>query len=107
MGFWTSAYLAYGIEIPHTDTDTLDEKLHGNTTGISYLNAGDYDVDKTFLVTACYDAVLGKPAAANISEHYADGNPEGRWNQMLDHAVGVIGVEVDGEPGWLLIADVS
>jgi hypothetical protein len=107
MGMWTSAYLAYGIEIPHTDEDTIDAKLNGTTVGVSHLNAGDYDHDKTYLVTACEDAELGTPATLDLGAHYTDDNPEGRWNQMLDHAVGVLGVTPLGEPGWLLIADVS
>lgn len=107
MGMWTTAYLAYGIEIPYTSEDAIEEKLSGQTVGVSYLNAGHYDHDKTYLVTACFDAELGKPSEVDLGEHYADGDPTGRWNQMLDHAVGKVGVEPIGEPGWLLIADVS
>lgn len=105
MGFWTSAYLAYGIEIPDTAPDALEGHLKGETVGVSYLQAGGYD--KTFLTTACESADLGKPAALDLAAHYIDGNPEGRWNDMLAHAVEKVGVEPIGEPGWLLIADVS
>ena len=107
MGFWTSAYLAYGIEIPDTDEDTLDAKLHGQTVGVGHLNAGGYDTDKTYLTTYCESADLGKPETLDLGTHYADGNPEGRWNGMLAHAAEKVGVEPLGAPGWLLIADVS
>lgn len=107
MGMWTTAYLAYAIEIPRTDEDVIDEKLSGHTVGVGHLSAGGFDHDKTYLVTACEDAELGKPTGVDLGAHYTDDNPEGRWNQMLDHAAGVLGVEPLGEPGWLLIADVS
>lgn len=107
MGFWTSAYLAYGIEIPDTDVDTIEERLGDETVGVGYLRAGGYDNDKTFLTTACESADLGKPESLDLAAHYIDANPEGRWNDMLAHAAEKVGVEPLGEPGWLLIADVS
>jgi hypothetical protein len=107
MGFWTSAYLAYGIEIPSTDPDALEGHLKGETVGVGYLHAGGYDNDRTFLTAVCESADLGKPQALDLGAHYTDGNPEGRWNDMLAHAAEKVGVEPVGEPGWLLIADVS
>jgi hypothetical protein len=107
MGFWTSAYLAYGIEIPDTNEETLEERLGGETVGVSYLRAGAYDTNKTYLTACCESADLGDPENLDLAAHYTDGNPEGRWNDMLAHAVEKVGLESIGEPGWLLIADVS
>lgn len=106
MEYQATAYLAYGVEIPHITAQTAEEKLGGHTVGVGCLYAGTEHDQKTYLVTACEIADLGKPKSIDLS-YFAEKDLVGPWNQMLDHAAGKVGVEPLGEPGWLLIADVS
>lgn len=104
MSIDTSAYLIYGVQITNTHAEDLEEALKGNTVGVGYLHAGPYDRERTYLTTAFYDADLGSPAELDLSSAYADGDQTGRWDSMLDHAIGKVGANRLTQPGWLLIA---
>lgn len=103
MGIYYSAYFAYGFEIPATDPDALDTALTGCPVG--YMHAGNYDRDRTFLVTSCMEVSIGDfrkvtPEAVT---------PEGleQWNRELTEAAARLGVHTGFEPGWLVIPDLS
>lgn len=106
MGYYSSAYLAYGVRIPDTSEDDLDAALRG-TTGVSHLHAGGYDRDATYLVAddTCTNAALRgpqriEPAALDPAQCEA-------WNAQLATAYAAVGVTPEQPPAWLLIADVS
>lgn len=103
MGIDTTAWLAYGIQIPNTHAEDLEAKLK-DTVGVGYLHAGPYDREKTYLVTACHSADLGTPKTVDLGDAYTDGDPTGRWDAMLGHAVEKVGAGRLTHPGWLLIA---
>lgn len=107
MGISTSAYLIYGVQIADTHAEDLEEKLTGQTVGVGYLHAGPYDREKTYLTVAFHEADLGEPKTLDLGDAYVDGNPEGRWDSMLDHAISKVGATQLTQPGWLLIAGQS
>lgn len=103
MGMYHSTYFAYGFEIPRTDADKLDAVLAD--TPVSYLHAGDYDRDRTFLVTECTEVKLGDhrkvtPEAFQAAEIEA-------WNAALTEAAARLGVFAGFEPGWFVVPDLS
>jgi hypothetical protein len=104
MGYFTSAYLAYGIQIPDTDEDTLDRGIPGGTE-VGHLRAGKYDAEMTFLVTECTEADLGD--AETVSPQQATPEQYATWDRDLKAATVVLGVVAYGEPSWLLIPNVS
>lgn len=104
MSIDTNAYLIYGVQIADTHSDDLEEALSGQTVGVGYLHAGSYDREKTYLTVAFHEAELGEPSSIDLGDAYTDGDPTGRWNSMLDHAVGKVGVAQLTQPGWILIA---
>lgn len=101
MSIWTSAYLAYGFEIPATDEDALDAALGGFDGDVGHLSAGAYDRERLYLVTACHEAELGSPesVALNLSaEQRAD------WDRQLEAALNALDLPAGAKPAWLLIA---
>lgn len=111
MGYFTSAYLAYGMQIPHTSSDQLQAALaplKTRTKGddyVGYLHAGRYDDEDTFLVTQCTEAEIGEPVAVApervAAEKYAV------WNEGLTEACRALGLAEIPPAEWLLIAHVS
>ncbi|MFI8872410.1 hypothetical protein [Streptomyces sp. NPDC055243] len=104
MGFFHSAYFAYGIEIPPTDEDTLDRGIPGGTE-VGHLHAGSYDRDKTFLVTKCTEADLGGYETVRPQDTTSDEYET--WNTQLAAAAKALGVTPVDDPGWLVIPDMS
>lgn len=111
MGFSQSAYLAYGMQIPDTNPDQLEEALAPlkiRTKGddhVGYLHAGRYDNEDTFLVTQCTEAELGDPVVVApervTAEQYA------AWKEGLAEACRALGLAEIPDAEWLLIAHVS
>lgn len=104
MGSFTSAYLAYGIQIPHKDEDELDRGIPGGTE-VGHLRAGKYDHEMTFLVTKCTEADLGQ--ALTVTPERATPDQYETWDRDLRAAAAALGVTDAGEPSWLLIPSVS
>lgn len=104
MSIGTSAYLIYGVQITRTHAEDLEDALKDNTVGVSYLHAGPYDQDNTYLTTAFYEAELRGNEALDLGALYADGDPAGKWNSALAHAVEKVGRGQLTQPGWILIA---
>jgi hypothetical protein len=113
MGYYQSAYFAYGLRIPvdgpaWQESDRLDaelQKLKDRCPEVGYLTAGDYDRDMVFLVTKSDEISLGKYGRGSET------TPEQRasWDAQLAHAVHALGLaDADLEPpGWLCIPDLS
>jgi hypothetical protein len=107
MGMYHSTYFAYGIRIPDTDGEVLEEALKDQPENarVGYLHAGDYDRDMTFLVTECKEAELGgfetvTPESFTRYERTA-------WDTALREAAAKLGVTEIPEPGWLIVPDLS
>ncbi|MEU0098244.1 hypothetical protein [Streptomyces sp. NPDC006267] len=98
-----STYFAYGFQIPDTDPDVLEGTALGK--GVRYLQAGDYEQDRTFLVTQCTKVRLGdhrkvKPESFQVTETET-------WNAALTEAAARLGVYTGFEPGWIVVTDLS
>jgi hypothetical protein len=107
MGMFYSAYLAYGVRVPDTDPDRLEEALKGQPEGsdVGYLTAGNYDDDMTFLVTECTSADLG--SVETVTPQQATPEQYAAWDAQLRAAATELGVKPLSEPGWLLIPDLD
>ncbi|MGW0577324.1 hypothetical protein ACWD25_15405 [Streptomyces sp. NPDC002920] len=106
-----SAWLAYGMRIPDTSSDRLEDVLSGLATRdqgedyVGYLRAGRYDDERTYLVTRSFEADLGdglkvQPETAT-AEQYSD------WNHHLGEACRALGITEVPDASWLLIPHVS
>jgi len=105
MGMWTTAWLAYGATV-QTDRDGEDfDTVLKQHDGVSHLSAGGFDNDRLYFVTYAEDADLGTPAT--LPADALDPAQCPHWDAQICLAAEACGVELDGEPGWLLIADVS
>jgi hypothetical protein len=104
MGYYTSAFLAYGIQIPDKDEDELDRGIPGGTE-VGHLRAGRYDREDTYLVTKCTEADLGNSVV--VDPHRATAEQYEAWDRDLRAAAGALGVDEIPEPAWLLIAHIS
>ncbi|MFJ1647946.1 hypothetical protein [Streptomyces sp. NPDC088258] len=103
MGMYTSAYLAYGIQIVDTEPGILEEANLG--AGVSFLYAGRYDNDMTFLVTEWHNVDLGSSKALS-PQYFADGQ-YAVWDELLKKAAGALDLSHVHQPAWLVIADVD
>ncbi|MFF5445442.1 hypothetical protein [Streptomyces sp. NPDC012888] len=102
MSIWTAAYLAYGLEIPTRDTDELDEILGRLDGDVGHLEAGPYDRDRLYLVTACHDADLGAPETVDVPH---DPAVYGAWDEQLRTALAVLDLPTGQAFTWHLIAN--
>lgn len=103
MGMYHSTYFAYGIQIPDTRSDVIEETELGE--GVGYLKAGNYDADMTFLVTECNEVSLGNfetvtPQSFTRYERTA-------WDTALRIAAEQLGVTPKTEPGWITVPNCS
>ncbi|MFJ4682002.1 hypothetical protein [Streptomyces sp. NPDC088789] len=107
MGMHHSAYLAYGFQIPDTDPDAVEEALKDQpeNTRVGYVHAGDYDRDKTYLVTEFHDVDLGDHKVITPESFQRYEIPA--WNAALHEAAVKLGHGDHPHPGWLLIPDLS
>jgi hypothetical protein len=102
MAIWTTAYLAYGLEIPTRDTDELDRTLGPLNSEVGHLEAGPYDRDRLYLVTACHSADLGEPETLDIPHNEAQYRT---WDDQLRTALTALGLPTDQPFTWHLIAN--
>jgi hypothetical protein len=109
MGMSHSTYFAYGVNIPFTDPDSLEDALaDGETAGfpeVGHLQAGDYDRDKTFLVTECTEIELG--TFARVAAFRVDDAQLADWDAQLRAAAVVVGITGHLKPEWLVVPDCS
>lgn len=104
MGFWHTAYAAYGIALPKSiDLDTVEQYVDQLDNEVGHLNAGPYDRDSLYLVTACASAELGQTECIPV-EATSPG-----WDEQLRAAAVGLGVPADQvpTPGWFVVADMS
>ncbi|MFI8278553.1 hypothetical protein ACIGBH_27505 [Streptomyces sp. NPDC085929] len=102
MSIWTTAYLAYGLEIPARDTDEVENALRPLTGDVGYLTAGPYDRDRLYLATGSFDADLGTPETLDIPH---DPEQYRTWDDQLRTALAALGLPIDQQFTWHLIAD--
>ncbi|WP_394436194.1 hypothetical protein [Streptomyces sp. SGAir0957] len=104
MGFYHSAYFAYGFQIPDMDAGRLEDGVPSGTD-VGFLNAGAYDREKSYLVTQHHDIDLGGYGTVRpqdvAPEQYAS------WNRQLAAAAEALGVMPAAEPGWIVIPAIS
>lgn len=114
MGYYQSAYFAYGLHIPvdgpawqeSERIDTELQKLKPRCPDIGFLTAGDYDRDMVFLVTKSDEVQLGSYGRG--SESTAE--QRASWDAQLAAAVHALGLGETPDlepPGWLCIPDLS
>lgn len=113
MGYYHSAYFAYGIHIPTdnqaatwAETERLDTelpKLRDRCPDVGHLSAGDYDRDQLFLTTKCDEIPLGQYGRAST----ATAEQRANWDLQLANAVHALGYRDLTAPGWLCIPDLS
>ncbi|MCX5197196.1 hypothetical protein OOK31_25415 [Streptomyces sp. NBC_00249] len=100
MSIWTTAYLAYGQQIPDTDTDVLDAVLGRLDGGVGHLSAGAYDRERLYLVTGCHSAELGTPETVEVPRVE---DAYHVWDEELRTALAALGIE-EQPFAWHLIA---
>ncbi|MEV5977539.1 hypothetical protein [Streptomyces sp. NPDC052114] len=116
MGYYHSAYFAYGIHIPMNsqaaawaEAERMDEALatvKDRCPDVGHLSAGDYDRDRLFLVTKCDEVALGEYGRAST----ATAEQRANWDLQLVNAVQALGYGENTElepPGWLCVPDLS
>lgn len=114
MGMYHSTYFAYGIHIAvdtpaWQETQRIDEVLKGHKDrcpDVGHLEAGDYDRDMVFLVTACNEIRLGSYGRATE----ATAAQRAAWDLQLANAVQALGYGDRPDlpaPGWLCVPDLS
>lgn len=105
MRFYSTAYLAYGIQIPDTQLDRLEEVLQGHD-GIGYLNAGRFGNDRIYLTTECHSTDAGEYLAI-APETLALGPGRTTWDTALRAAAEALGHTDTPAPSWFLTADLD
>jgi hypothetical protein len=108
MGLYHSTYVAYGLEIPDTDFDTLDNTLADQPDGehlyrVQHLFLGDFK--KTFLLTRCEEIEACDFARLTPDAFTRTELPV--WNTVLHNMAVRLGHEVHPEPAWLVLHDHS
>ncbi|MGW9299399.1 hypothetical protein ACWHA3_01050 [Streptomyces cyaneofuscatus] len=103
MGMYHSTYFAYGFQIPDTDSGVLEDTDLGE--GVGFLQAGNYDRDRTFLVTECAEVRLGDHRKVKPESFQAAAIE--KWNAALTEAAARLGVFTGFEPGWIVVPDMS
>ncbi|MFJ8208148.1 hypothetical protein [Streptomyces sp. NPDC096033] len=105
MRLYCSAYLAYSIQIHDTDGGTLDHALK-DFDGVSYLHAGRFDQQHTYLTTECHGVDAGGHFTV-APAILADRPEQAAWDDALTAAAEALGFTDSVTPGWLLIPDVD
>jgi hypothetical protein len=106
MRLYSTAYLAYGLQIPDTDTEAVEAALQALDNGVHYLTAGRFDEQRTYLTTECHNAEAGQ--YLGLAPETLNERPErAGWDQALIVAAAALGHTDTPAPGWLLTADVD
>ena len=113
MGMYYSTYFAFGVQVAryaydsdlmHRLEDVEDiDKVVGHL-GVNYLLAGDYDRDRLFLTTYCKSVDWGEVAKV---DPFSLGHQETEWKAKLLQAAELLEIELDDEPSWFVVPDVS
>lgn len=103
MGIDTSAWLIYGIQVPDTPPDAMEELLK-DQGGVRFLHAGPYDDDRTFLATEGAEHESGDPAT-RVRPQDVTAETYARWDAALRRAARAMGADDPPQPGWLLTAN--
>lgn len=104
MGMFHSTYFAYGARAVE-DVDPEITEIDLGRVRVRVLRAGDYDRDKSFLVTECAALVPGEQTAVTReSFDYAEFRG---WNAAVREAAERVGVTLASPPTWLVVPDVS
>jgi hypothetical protein len=104
MGAQHTTYFAYGARVLE-DVDPEVAEIDLGRVYVRLLRAGDYDQDKTFLVTECAALAPGEHTAVlRASFDYAEFCG---WPAAIRNAAERLGVTLEGEPAWFVIPDLS
>lgn len=106
MRFYSTAYLAYGIQIPDTDSDRLEDTLHDLGNGVSYLNIGRFEDQRTYLTTECHSADAGEYRIF-APETLAERPERADWDAALKAAAEALGHTDAVSPRWFITADLD
>ncbi|MFG2412322.1 hypothetical protein [Streptomyces goshikiensis] len=105
MRLYSTAYLAYGIQIPDTDSDTVEEALR-TIDGVGYLTAGRFGDDRTYLTTECYSTDAGEYRIF-APETLASRPEQAAWDAALKAAAEALGHTDAVSPRWFITADLD
>lgn len=120
MGISYDAYVAYGVRVginPYSYNESghdpgvqVDGALSVPTVkeacpDVGHLEAGAYDQNHIFLVTACESAGLG--GYTRIGEGFEARNAD--WDRQITHLIEIMGWGnlVDEKPGWFVVSDAT
>lgn len=106
MRIYCSAYLAYGIQIPDTDGDTLEAALKELANGVSYLHAGRFNEQRTYLTAECHGVEAGG-YLVTVSTTVTDRPEHAAWDTRLKAAAEALGHTDTAAPAWLMIPDLD
>ncbi|WP_327413203.1 hypothetical protein [Streptomyces sp. NBC_01233] len=106
MRLYSTAYLAYGIQIPDTQPDHLEDTLQALDNGVGYLNAGRFGDERTYLTTECHSADAGEYLGL-APETLNDRRERATWDTALKTAAEALGHSDAPAPGWFLTADLD
>lgn len=103
MRLYSTAYLAYAVQIPDTDIDAVKTTVKA-IDGVSYLTCGRFENQQTYLTTKTFSAEAGEPTTLTAP---LPTNERNTWNHALTTAATALGHTNIPAPGWLLIADLD
>ncbi|MFJ3170609.1 hypothetical protein ACIPJK_07465 [Streptomyces roseus] len=109
MRFYSTAYLAYGIQIPDTDNHDIykvENTLQTLNNGVGYLTAGRFGNDRVYLTTECHSADAGEYLAL-VPEILANRPELATWDAALKAAAEALGHTDTPAPHWFLTADLD
>jgi len=106
MGMYRRTFFAYGTRITDTDSGILEAALADHDT-VTYLLAGDYDRNMTFLVVKVTVAVVEPGTYRSIAPQAEAGIKYHAWNHELRAAATTLGIHDIPAPAWLVVPDLS
>ncbi|MEU9000501.1 hypothetical protein [Streptomyces sp. NPDC048551] len=106
MRIYSTAYLAYGIQIPDTDANRLEGVVQALDNGAGYLQAGRFGNERTYLTTECHSADAGEYLVLTPAT-LAERAERATWDTALQTAAEALGHPNTDTPRWFLTADVD
>ena len=106
MRLYSTAYLAYGIQIPDADNDVVEAALRDLANGVSYLQAGRFEEQRTYLTTECHRVNAGEYRIF-APDALADRSERPAWDTALRAAAEALGFPGTPVPRWFLTADLD
>lgn len=108
MGYYQSAYVAFGAELageayPLWHRMEEDHEFDfSRYPELGHLLAGPYDNDFLFLTTFCEEAELGE-----YKRILWDADQEADWSRQIRYFAEENGLTLAGPPGWFVVSDLA